>query len=211
MGTRNNVVNISKEIENYYNTCIRVHGSTPRGVDWNSFRAQTLRFEQIARILPPQKRAIILDYGCGYGALATWLCQRGYRFRYYGYDISTEMLSRAQKLHFNNPRRIFVNKLEEIKFVDFTVASGVFNVKLQNSSSNWLNHVISCLNDINRISRKGFSFNMLTSHSDAALMKNYLFYADPCKIFNHCKKMYSKNVALLHDYDLYEFTVLVKK
>jgi hypothetical protein len=26
-----------------------------------------------------------------------------------------------------------------------------------------------------------------------------------------CKRRFSRNVALLHDYDLYEFTVLVRK
>ena len=42
-------------------------------------------------------------------------------------------------------------------------------------------------------------------------MKDHLFYADPCFFFDHCKKHFSKNVALLHDYGMYEFTILVRK
>jgi hypothetical protein len=42
-------------------------------------------------------------------------------------------------------------------------------------------------------------------------MKDYLYYADPMKLFDHCKKKYSKKVAILHDYPLYEFTLLVRK
>jgi hypothetical protein len=30
-------------------------------------------------------------------------------------------------------------------------------------------------------------------------------------IFDICKRKFSRNVALLHDYGLYEFTILVRK
>jgi len=42
-------------------------------------------------------------------------------------------------------------------------------------------------------------------------MKDDLYYADPCYFFDYCKKKFSKNIALLHDYGLYEFTILVRK
>ena len=42
-------------------------------------------------------------------------------------------------------------------------------------------------------------------------MREELFYADPGWIFDQCMRRYSRHVALLHDYGLYEFTVLVRK
>jgi hypothetical protein len=30
-------------------------------------------------------------------------------------------------------------------------------------------------------------------------------------LFDLCKRRYSRNVALLHDYEIYEFTILVRK
>jgi hypothetical protein len=57
----------------------------------------------------------------------------------------------------------------------------------------------------------GFAFNCLTAYSDAHKMQSYLYYADPCRLFDLCKRRYSRNVALLHDYGLYEFTILVRK
>ena len=57
----------------------------------------------------------------------------------------------------------------------------------------------------------GFAFNCLTSYSDAHKMRDYLYYADPCALFDLCKRRYSRYVALLHDYKLYEFTILVRK
>jgi len=60
---------------------------------------------------------------------------------------------------------------------------------------------------------KGFSFNMLTRYSDADRMAQRpdLFYGDPLFFFDFCKCEFSRNVALLHDYGLYDFTILVRK
>jgi hypothetical protein len=64
---------------------------------------------------------------------------------------------------------------------------------------------------MNSLSRAGFAFNALTKYSDAEFMRPDLYYADPLFLFDHCKCRYSKFVALLHDYPLYEFTILVRK
>ena len=42
-------------------------------------------------------------------------------------------------------------------------------------------------------------------------MRDDLHYGDPCSLFDHCKRAFSKQVALLHDYGLYEFTIRVRK
>ena len=75
----------------------------------------------------------------------------------------------------------------------------------------WEKYMLGVLDKINLASRKGFSFNALTLYSDKEHMKENLYYSDPCFYFDYCKKNYSKHVALLHDYPLYEFSILVKK
>jgi hypothetical protein len=91
------------------------------------------------------------------------------------------------------------------------VASGIFNVKLDTSNEDWKEYILNTLSKLNQLSSIAFSFNILTSYSDKEYMKDYLYYADPCFLFDYCKKNFSKNIALLHDYNLYEFTILVKK
>ncbi|MCB0334746.1 MAG: hypothetical protein KDD62_00530, partial [Bdellovibrionales bacterium] len=83
--------------------------------------------------------------------------------------------------------------------------------RLETNCDQWSEYVEGLLDKMNAICTKGFSFNMLTSYSDKEYMRDYLYYADPCHIFDLCKRKYSRNVALLHDYGLYEFTVLVRK
>jgi hypothetical protein len=67
------------------------------------------------------------------------------------------------------------------------------------------------LHHFNELSRKGFASNFLTGYSDAEKMRADLYYADPLSLFDYCKRNFSKNVALLHDYRLYDFTILVRK
>ena len=42
-------------------------------------------------------------------------------------------------------------------------------------------------------------------------MRPDLHYADPLALFDRCKRRYARDVALLHDYGLWEFTLLVRK
>jgi hypothetical protein len=94
---------------------------------------------------------------------------------------------------------------------DFALASGVFNVKLDTPADEWTDYVTQTLAVLDRLGRRGFAFNMLTSYSDADRMRADLYYGDPLRFFDLCKRSFSKQVALLHDYGLYEFTMLVRK
>jgi SAM-dependent methyltransferase len=203
---------ILQRVASYYSGCLREHGETARGVDWNSTEAQELRFRELLRILPEDATGFsILDYGCGYGALVDVLSARGAPFRYLGYDISHEMVDRARRRHEGRPECVFGTGLETLGIADFAVASGVLNVKLDIPVGEWHEHVARCLEELHAVSSRGFAFNALTTYSDPDRMIEQLFYADPAETFDYCKSHFSRNVALLHDYGLYEFTVLVRK
>ena len=200
-------------VNEYYSNKIKEFGSTPKGVDWNSKESQYLRFKQLCSIVNPDSEFTLLDYGCGYGELYFYLCRMfpDNDFSYCGYDISETMISHAKELHLSSGNVRFLNVLPDETF-DYTIASGIFNVKLDLANDKeWEEYIIATLNTINSISGKSFSFNALTKYSDPELMRSYLYYADPLWLFDYCKVNFSGNVALLHDYDLYEFTIIVRK
>lgn len=196
-------------IATYYQDKIEAFGPTHQGVDWNSVESQELRFSKLAQVLSHENFSVI-DYGCGYGALYDYLNSHHKHFDYIGFDWSEAMLSEAKRVHPENHNCHFTSTPIE-KNADYTVASGIFNVKLEETSENWHQHVLSTIDQINQISKKGFSFNILTSYSDVEKQSAKLFYANPCELFDYCKKSFARNVALLHDYDLYEFTIIVRK
>jgi hypothetical protein len=98
-----------------------------------------------------------------------------------------------------------------MKEADYTVASGVLNLKFDIPENEWLEYIIETISVMNSKSRNGFAFNALTKYSDKEYMKEELYYSDPCFLFDYCKRNFAKNVALLHDYQEYDFTIIVRK
>jgi SAM-dependent methyltransferase len=201
---------ITAKVARYYSDRLREHGATAGGVDWNSEESQTLRFAELAKLLPLRETYSVVDYGSGYGAMVAFLEGRGDDFDYQGFDISSDMIDRARRDH-GSPRRRFTTSETELRPADFAVASGIFNVKLDTAVDDWTSYVMDTLERIDRLGSRGFAFNMLTSYSDPDRMRSDLFYGDPLHFFDHAKRAFSKQVALLHDYGLYEFTILVRK
>jgi SAM-dependent methyltransferase len=192
------------KVERYYSGRFAEHGATARGVDWNSEESQYLRFRQLLRLVQ-RERYSLLDWGCGYGALADLVSAEA---DYIGFDVSQEMIDYAQRAH---PGDRFVARLDEVARVDYTVASGIFNVRLDTSESEWLAYVVDTIAAFDAVSSAGFAFNMLTSYSDTDKMRDDLYYGDPLFFFDHCKRRYARDVSLLHDYGLFEFTLIVRK
>ncbi len=208
---KNTTVEALCDIAEYYSCKFSEYGEQPRGVDWNGETSQLLRFEQLARILDKAEDFSVNDLGCGYGALYEYLRARYGNFRYSGCDVCEAMIAAATRRHGACGNAQFRVAAAPPERADYGVASGIFNVRLDRSDAEWHAYILRTLDILDGASELGFAFNCLTSYSDSDKMRQYLYYADPCALFEHCKKHYSKNVALLHDYGLYEFTMVVRK
>lgn len=199
------------EVASYYSQKLAKHGQTPQGVDWNGKESQELRFTQLARIIEPGRPYSINDLGCGYGAMLDYLHGRPEPLEYCGIDVAAPMVAAAQERYRHIDHARFIISDMPDQDADYGVASGIFNIRQGHSDDEWRAHIERVLDTLNRTSRIAFSFNCLTSYSDADKMRGYLYYADPLRLFDFCKRNYSREVALLHDYGLFEFTILVRK
>lgn len=208
---QNDYLHFLNPIADYYDEKLKKYGGTPKGVDWNNAESQLLRFEQLSKIIMPAESFSINDIGCGYGAYYDYLKTQYSNFFYTGIDISGDMIKCATSRHAQDKSAQFMLSYQPQRIADYSIASGIFNIRLENSPKQWLAYIENTLNILNNTSHLGFAFNCLTSYSDKDKMQDYLYYADPLVLFDFCKKHYSRNVALLHDYDLYEFTILVRR
>lgn len=208
---KNSAENILSEVAQYYSGKLAEHGETPRGVDWNGEESQVLRFEQLSKVIEQQGAFSLNDLGCGYGALLDFLRARHADFAYTGCDVSADMVRAASQRYAGSSDARFEVAPAPSAMADYGVASGIFNVRLGRSDAEWRDYLEATLDILDRTSKLGFAFNCLTSYSDADKMRDYLYYADPCALFDLCKRRYSRHVALLHDYGLYEFTIIVRK
>lgn len=200
-----------QHVEAYYTAKVVAHGPTARGADWNSEASQQLRFQQLLRVLDNERGPFTVnDLGCGYGALAAYLHARGGTFHYQGFDLSPTMIQLACKQYGHLANCCFSHPPDALAPAHYTVASGIFNVKLTTETEQWHAYMLDTIDRLAALSTRGFAFNVLTSYSDPDRMRPDLYYADPCFLFDYCQRHYSRWVTVLHDYGLYEFTVVVK-
>jgi SAM-dependent methyltransferase len=202
---------ILESVERYYSGRFAEHGPTARGVDWNSTESQEIRFAQLARACPSDQAFTLLDYGCGYGALLPFLRESGFAVDYTGFDLSPAMLEHARTCFAGEEGVRFASAEDALEPADVVVASGVFNVRLDVAAESWHNYVLSTVRRLSVLSRRAFAFNCLTSYSDPERMRSDLYYGDGPSFFNFAKRELGREVALLHDYGLWEWTLIVRK
>lgn len=199
------------KVKDLYDNNISEFGIDPKSVGWGTQEKINTRFKQLFHMIDDKSIPFSLnEIGSGYGEAVKYCLNNGYNLtEYVGLDISQKMIDAANVYlaDFQNKKMLLASSLTEKK--EYALASGIFNVKFDTGENDWSQHVINTINNLNDNSTKGFSFNMLTSYVD--YKAEDLYYADSLFYFDYCKRNFSKNVALLHDYNMYEFTIVVKK
>lgn len=123
---------IRNEVRAYYSDAIERFGPAPLGVDWPNQASQYLRFVQLLKICDFGRPFSLNDFGCGYGALLGYLALRhsDASVTYRGIDLSAQMIAVAKQCWAARPNTTFVAGYRCGKVADYSMASGVFNVRL---------------------------------------------------------------------------------
>jgi SAM-dependent methyltransferase len=202
---------IRSSVATYYASKLAAYGPTPEGVDWNGVTSHELRHRQFLRLIDGIPDTSLLDLGCGFGDFFRFLRTEGHRGRYIGYDIAPNMIAEALQLHGQGADRQWLVGAEPEEEVDFAIASGILNVKGDAPIEVWERYVRETIDILARVGRRGFAFNVLSLSSDPERRAANLYYADASKMLSYCLGRYGRSVALLQDYGLYEFTVIVRQ
>lgn len=151
--------------EEFYNDGIFEHGLTPQGLRWHSRQSQEIRFHQLLSLLPFNTSSIV-DAGCGFGDLYTYLRSHGKgSVRYTGLDALDIMVKEAQK-RTDQPIYqcdILVDPLPE---GEFYVCSGALNILTQEGGYRFIERCYGA-------STRGMVFNFLEGKKESKTY-NYL-------------------------------------
>ncbi|HEX2053877.1 MAG TPA: class I SAM-dependent methyltransferase [Actinomycetota bacterium] len=206
---RERVADALAGVERLYTAGCKQYGPTPRSVGWRDEESQRLRFAKLAQVLDSSggSPVTVNDLGCGYASFFTFLDEVLGRdmVRYNGYDLSEAMVEAARRL--TDDRANLVQSAEATEVADYSFASGPFNVKGDSTYSDWRDYVEESILQLAGKSQRGLAFNLLTTFVD--YRQDDLFYGDPAHFLSFCKSRISRYVTLLHDYPLYEWTMLV--
>jgi SAM-dependent methyltransferase len=199
------------KVRDYYSGTIQRHGPTPLGVDWPNAVSQYLRFVQLLRVCDFAHPFSLNDFGCGYGALLEYLAMRhgGAIVTYRGIDISPSMVAAARVRWKDQKHTTFAVASQCPDVADYSVASGIFNVRLGHPLAQWEAYVEQILSDLNASSRIGFAVNFMRPH-DALPTEDGLYRTEPPRWLGLCERL-GGSVELVGDYGLREFTLLIRR
>lgn len=125
---------------------IETLGVTPNGALWKDEEGMTLRFEKLSEILHGADAALpvsINDFGCGYGALHTFLRahplftpNKRASIDYTGFDVSEKMVQAARQRN-DASDAIFIHATMVTRPADYTFVSGTFNFRFEVDDKTW--------------------------------------------------------------------------
>lgn len=200
-----------ESIAESYSERVATHGTTAVAAGWRDLPTQKLRFDQLYQVIDCKKSFTLSDLGSGYGAFIEQMPDNllDNLQAYYGYDISGEMVKAGQKKFEPNKKIHFIHGSKIEKNTDYVVASGIFNHHFDAINDEWKSHINQTIEHMYAMANRAIGFNMMTTYVD--FQENYIHYANPSEILEMCLTKFGRHVSLLHNYNLYEFTVLVQK
>ena len=198
---------LKHSVLDHYESKLREHGPTARGMDWKDEASQQLRFELLCGICDLNGKSIH-EIGAGAGHLCDFLLGRDINADYSGSDLSLAMVDEASCRHPEiqfDQRDILLDA--DLPTYDVIVCSGLFHVMLDNDEDSWWSFVCDVVRRMYGICHVGIAFNMITDHVDFRAEK--LYYSNPGRMLDFCRSELSRYVVIRHDYALFEYTMYV--
>ncbi|GHV20915.1 hypothetical protein AGMMS49959_09170 [Planctomycetales bacterium] len=184
-------------------------------LDWASAAAQQARFQVLAEHLTAAFAAApaLLDVGCGFADLATYLAARRLPARYVGVDLNAELLAAARlaAARAENPALdlrcgdIFTDEhLFAPREFDVVFASGVFNLRLDNNAA----FASNAIRRLQRFAKHSVVVNFL--HRRAATKYDECFYYSPPAMLAETQSP-DWETSLRDDYLENDFTLIFRR
>jgi SAM-dependent methyltransferase len=193
----------STAVFRYHRHRLRTYGAGgPQALGWNGAAGQHVRFEVLTRIGDLAQRSV-LDAGCGYADLYSYLRQRYPGVRYYGIEQVPELLEVAQA-RYPEAEGITLRRgdflREVLPLTDYVLASGALNYRQQNPE-----FIYQAIEKLFASCQLGLGFNLL---SWEPVCGGPLAAYDPATILAFCHQL-APRAELVEGYWEGDFTVFV--
>lgn len=200
---------ITKSLRQHYSEKFSLHGPTPEGVDWGSDPAKMrLRYDKMLAVVeePLAGKTSLLDVGCGYGGLFSYMLERGIKLDYEGIDVAENMIKWAcDKL---GSGKFLCGDIIDHNFnrsFDYVVCSGILTQKLDTPAIDMDRFAAELIRKMFALCKRGMAFNVMTTKVN--FFSNNLYYRNPAELFSWCMSEITPHIRLDHAYPFYEYTV----
>ena len=192
------------EITRFYENHIRRFGYGFRALGFGRRSSQEKRFASALGVGSFHGKRL-LDVGCGFGDLLSWLNARGIEPRYTGMDICKPMIERCRKRFAGTGARFVIG--DALTFVtdepyDYIVASGIFGYQAKDTRK----RVQPTLERLFDLARIGMAVNFLSRC--AVTRSPGRLYLHPADVLQFALKL-TPAVRLDHTYMPNDFTLFL--
>ena len=175
---------IEKRIVEKYNSELEKYGlNDKRSLFWTKDK-QDMRFNALLGEEFKKSHMTILDYGCGFGDLNSFLMRNYYNLIYNGCDINQNFIKTAQDNH--PDKNIFlINSVNEIKSnYDIILISGTFNLISLDDISEMKTYIYNNLLKLFEKTNYMLCVNFLSHLTDEEYKYDGHFYINPSELYN---------------------------
>ena len=184
-----------------YKSQFKEFGDSPASLGCPKGR-QHLRFKALTKNVT---NGSLLDFGCGFGDLSSYLEQSKIDVEYHGCDVMQEFLSIAKKNRPNN--NFYLTQIgESLKDnYDFIVASGTFNFLYSKDKKEHISFVYKTIESLFNCCNHSLSVDFLSSIVDYAAPDVY--HQDIAGLIDFISSKLSRRFQIDHSYMPYEFCI----
>lgn len=194
------------ELKSIYNQRIDVfgHGNAAIG---EPLERQHVIFETLFKALSIQSSSSILDLGCGYAALFSFLKTKGWSGRYTGIEINESIATEAmRRLPSVDIRCLNIENTEMVDHYDICTAIGVLGHRTKKQAP--MEYFESIVQNLWNVAHHAVCFNVLSPLADFA----HINHIRPSfeEVLNIITK-FTPRFSLYHDYMRYEYLIVMHK
>jgi SAM-dependent methyltransferase len=195
-----NSLDDSGAVFSYHRNMAALHGpESSLALGWLTDHDQQVRFKALSGIADLNDKTV-LDAGCGYADLLSFLSEHNPPAHYYGVEQIPELIDEAQKRygHISNVTLIAANfTTAKLPQADYVFASGSLNY-----GSSYPGYIFKAITALFEHCKSGLAFNLLKQVSQKGLIVAY----EPELILTHCQ-MLSNKVLFKDGYADEDYTV----
>jgi SAM-dependent methyltransferase len=196
-----------QEILGHFKTLFGKHGVTASSLDWRP-SSQVVRFEAVLANFGNHPPESLIDVGCGFGDLLSFLRKAGWTGGYLGIDLMPEFVEIARERHKLDPDASFMvgNAITQelpVKDFDWCVSIGLCNYQREVGAKAFIEALIGrCVS----LARRRVLIDFLSTTSDRR--RDDLFFSDPADVITSALR-HSSRVVLDHSYMPFEFMLRI--
>lgn len=192
-----------------YSSAYNQYGYSSQSVLWGIEEKQFIRFDVLTSRFDFEGKSV-LDIGCGFGDLATYLRGKYTQIDYCGIDINPDLIGKAKEVFSGVKDTAFVlgdfGAYSFDRSFDYILLSGTFNIALKevdqyDFAEGYIRKAMALCNE-------GLAFNFLSDKVNF-IVDGFANYAPERMLA--IAYQFSRNVVLQNDYMPFDFSLFIQK